>query len=414
MFVSNLLFRVDFWCRTLAYMKRLIFVLFLFAGHLAASRAEPFEQAEVIKAINLVSLLPQSTRAVRGDVVKGNTGLKTGNDSRAELQFPDLTITRVGSNSLFRFVAGTREIILDSGTMLFSAPPGAGGGKVRAGSITAAVTGSDFMISNVGTVKVICLSHKVTVYLTANPKIRAELLPGQMLDIAAGADRKMPRATTINLGKLLATSKLSEAGGFRPLPSQAILAQNTNRQRKAFSLANTNLTSESAEEVRSTESASNSSSQSRQTVAAQNARESTASTSAAPTVDNGIGGDQAKNTNNGNRNGENPGNSANKENPGNSANKENPGNSANKENPGNSANKENPGNSANKENPGNSANKENPGNSANKENPGNSANKENPGNSGNKENPGNSANKENRGNSGNNENRGNSAGRDRR
>ena len=306
--------------------EALILVLFLFAGHLAASRAESFEQAEVIKAINFVSLLPQSTRAVRGDVVRGNTGLKTGNDSRAELQFPDLTITRVGSNSLFRFVAGTREIILDSGTMLFSAPPGAGGGKVRTGSITAAVTGSDFMISNVGRVRVICLSHKVTVYLTANPKIRTELRPGQMLDIAAGAerkmpraitgaDRKMPRATTINLGKLLATSKLGEAGGFRPLPSQGSLAQNVNRQRKAFSLAKTNLTSESVEEVRSIETASNSSLQSRQTGAAQTARDSAASTSAAPTVDNATGGDQAKSTNNENRSGEKRGNSGNKENP---------------------------------------------------------------------------------------------------
>ena len=289
MVVKNLLSRVDFWCRTLAYMKRLILVLLLFAGHLPASRAEPFERAEVIKTIKLVSLLPQSTRAVPGDIIKGNTGLKTGGDSRAELQFPDLTITRIGSNSLFRFVAGTREIILDSGTMLFSAPAGAGGGKVRAGAVTAAVTGSDFMISNVGRVKVICLSHKVTVYLTANPKIRAELRPGQMLDIAAGADRKMPRATTISLGKLLATSKLSESGGFRPLPSQAILAQNTNRQAKAFSLAQTNLTSESAEVARSTtESANNS-------------------------VDNAIVGNQAKSTNNENRSGENPGNSGNNE-----------------------------------------------------------------------------------------------------
>jgi FecR protein len=320
-----------FWCRTLAYMKRLILVLLLFAGHPPASRAEPFERAEVIKAINLVSLLPQSTRAVPGHIIKGNTGLKTGGDSRAELQFPDLTITRIGSNSFFRFVAGTREIILDSGTMLFSAPAGAGGGKVRAGSVTAAVTGSDFMISNVGRVRVICLSHKVTVYLTANPKIRAELRPGQMLDIAAGADRKMPRATTINLGKLLATSKLSESGGFRPLPSQAILAQNTNRQAKAFSLAQANLTSESAEVARSTtESANNS-------------------------VDNAIVGDQAKSTNNENRSGENPGNSGNNENRGNSDIKENRGNSGNKENRGNSGIKENRGNGGNKEKRGNRA-----------------------------------------------------------
>ena len=362
MVVKNLLFRVDFWCRTLAYMKRLILVLLLFAGHLAASRAESFERAEVIKAINLVSLLPQSTRAVPGDIVKGNTGLKTGGDSRAELQFPDLTITRVGSNSLFRFVAGTREIILDSGTMLFSAPAGAGGGKVRAGSITAAVTGSDFMISNVGRVKVICLSHKVTVYLTANPKIRAELRPGQMLDIAAGADRKMPRATTINLGKLLATSKLSESGGFRPLPSQAILAQNTNRQAKAFSLAQTNLTSESAEVVRSTtESANNSSSQSRQTVAAQNARESATSTSAAPTLTTRLSGTKRKARTTRTGVARTPGTVATRRTRATAATRRTLANSGNKENPGNSGIKENPGNSGNKENPGNRGNNENRG-----------------------------------------------------
>ena len=285
-------------------MKRLVSILLLFAGHLSVLRGEPFEQAEVTKAINVVSLLPQDVRAGPGDIVEGDTALQTGGYSRAELQFPDLTITRIGSNSLFRFVTGTREIILDSGTMLFSAPTGAGGGTVRAGVISAAVTGSDFMISNVGRVRVICLSHKVTVYLTANPKIRAQLHPGQMLDIAAGVDRKLPRAATINLGKLLATSKLTEPGGFRPLPSQATLAQNTNRQAKAFSLAKANLTSESAEVVRSTtESANNSSLQSRQTEAAQTARESAASTSPAATVDNAIGGDQAKSTHNENRSG---------------------------------------------------------------------------------------------------------------
>jgi hypothetical protein len=40
-------------------------------------------------------------------------------------------------------------------------------------------------------------------------------------------DRKMARVTTINLGKLLATSLLSESGGFRSLPTQAILTLNT-------------------------------------------------------------------------------------------------------------------------------------------------------------------------------------------
>ena len=375
-------------------MKRILFVLLVFAGHLSALQAAPFEQAEVTKATNIVSLLPPDKRAVAGDVVKGETGLKTGGDSRAELQFPDLTITRVGSNSLFRFIAGTREMILDSGTLLFSSPAGAGGGKVQAGAITAAVTGTDFMISNVGTVKVICLSHKVTVYLTANPKIRAELLPGQMLEITpgtTGAVRKMPRVTTINLGKLLATSKLTQAGGFRPLASQAILVQNINRQAKAFSLAKADLTSEAAEEARATtQFASNSFSQSRQTTAAQTAK----ATSASSTGNN-----------------ENRGNRGNIENRGNSGNNENQDNRGNIENRGNSGNNENQGNRGNIENRGNSGNNENQGNRGNIENRGNSGNNENRGNSGNNENRGNSGNNGNRGNSGNNGNPGNNGNR---
>ncbi len=52
---------------------------------------------------------PQDVRAAPGDIVEGDTALQTGGYSRAELQFPDLTLTRVGSNALFRFIAGTRE-----------------------------------------------------------------------------------------------------------------------------------------------------------------------------------------------------------------------------------------------------------------------------------------------------------------
>ena len=210
-------------------MRHWISVLFVFVG-VSTLWAEPFDQAEVTKTINLVSLLPPDRRAAPGDLVKGDTALKTGGNSRAELQFPDLTITRVGSNALFRFVTGTREMVLDSGTMLFSSPKGAGGGKVQAGAITAAVTGSDFLISNAGRVKVICLSHKLLVYFTANPKVRAVLLPGQMLDIVPGAEKKMPPVVTINLETLLATSKLGEAGGFGPFPNQSILAYNVRRQ----------------------------------------------------------------------------------------------------------------------------------------------------------------------------------------
>ena len=126
-------------------MKRWIFVLFVALSTILL--AEPFERAEVTKAINRVSLLPRNAPAAPGDVVSGDSALKTGGNSRAELEFPDFTITRIGSNAIFRFVSGKREVILESGTLLFSTPEGAGGGKVRVGAITAAVTGTDFLVS---------------------------------------------------------------------------------------------------------------------------------------------------------------------------------------------------------------------------------------------------------------------------
>jgi hypothetical protein len=233
-------------------MKRWIFVLFLCVVHSTVLRGKPFERAEVTKTVNLVSLLPQATRAVPGDVIKGGTALKTGGDSRAELQFPDLTIARVGSDALFRFITGAREITLDGGAMLFSSPKGAGGGKVQAGAITAAVTGSDFLVANAGRVKVICLSHKVLVYFTANPKMRVVLRPGQMVDIAGGAT-KMPPVTRINLAVLVATSMLGEAGGLGPFPAQALLVG----QQKGSVPANdpqpgtVNLTTQAAQTARS-------------------------------------------------------------------------------------------------------------------------------------------------------------------
>ena len=149
----------------------------------ASLLAEPFEEAKVTETINIVSLLRQLRQpqpATVGDVIKGQTALKTGGESRAELKFPDLTITRVGANSLFRFYAGGRDMTLDGGTMLFYSPKGAGGGKVQAGAVTAAVTGSAFMVMNLSsTIKIVCLQHEVAV---SGPGFSRTIRPGQVID----------------------------------------------------------------------------------------------------------------------------------------------------------------------------------------------------------------------------------------
>jgi len=207
----------------------------------AGVQAEPFKRAEVTRTMNSVSLLPekQSARpASIGDLISGQTGLRTADDSRAELSFPDRTITRVGSNALFRFLAGGRDMTLDGGTMLFSSPKGAGGGQVQAGAITAAVTGTDFLVSYVkgpaakgGRVKVICLSRSVLVYFTANPRERRVLRPGQMVEIPNGAT-KFLCVSALSLSLILSTNELFETGGFGPLPSKALLKELAEKQKK--------------------------------------------------------------------------------------------------------------------------------------------------------------------------------------
>jgi hypothetical protein len=247
-------------------------------------RAEQlFERAGVTKTINDCSVLPRNRRAVVGDVITGDLALRTGGASRAELEFPDLTITRIGANALFRFLAGQRKIILDGGTMLFHSSKG--GATVQAGAVTAAVTGTDFLISNINKrVKVICLSGKILVYFTANPKARRGLKPGQMVDIPAGATT-IPAATTVNLATLLATSMLGSAGGMGPFPNQAAIEKNARNQQGASllggSLPAQAVTTQATQAGQATRSITTANSLAQQTAAQQAAAQQTAAQQAA-------------------------------------------------------------------------------------------------------------------------------------
>jgi hypothetical protein len=54
---------------------------------------------------------------------------------------PSQTITRLGEKTIFRVGEGPRTIDLGSGQFLLYAPKKAGGAKVKAGPVTAAITG---------------------------------------------------------------------------------------------------------------------------------------------------------------------------------------------------------------------------------------------------------------------------------
>jgi hypothetical protein len=113
-----------------------------------ARAAVPFDSARVTVVENRVSIgaLAQPEAGGRtakvSDVVREKDFLSTETDSRAELEFKDNSLVRVGQNTIFSFNAESRALALKKGSMLFYVPPGAGGGEIRTPSLTAAITGT--------------------------------------------------------------------------------------------------------------------------------------------------------------------------------------------------------------------------------------------------------------------------------
>jgi len=110
-------------------------------------------QAVVRQKVNVVTLAPNLTGAARpaaeGTVIQDENVVRTGTDSRAELAFADLTLARLGSNSIFSFDAEARAMNFTRGAVLFSKPTNSGAVQLRSGAISGAITGSTGFISTV-------------------------------------------------------------------------------------------------------------------------------------------------------------------------------------------------------------------------------------------------------------------------
>ena len=116
---------------------------------LATARAVlPFTQAKVTQIENKVSYgtvsggQAQLRAAKVSDLVKSGNFVQTENESRAELQYDDGSLVRIGQHTVFSFEADTRTLALEKGSLIFHVPKGAGGGTVKTPSLTAAITGT--------------------------------------------------------------------------------------------------------------------------------------------------------------------------------------------------------------------------------------------------------------------------------
>jgi FecR-like protein len=190
-----------------------------------AIAADSKKEARVTQIIRDVKLLPKDAAAraaVVNDRVAEDTGVRTGGDSRSELTFADLTITRLGANTIFSFNKAGRNVQLESGSILLRVPKNSGGGAINTSAVTAAVTGSTviFESTRAGKSKLIVLEGGARASLVKHLGQSQYVRAGQMLEVPAGATT-LPSPSDVDLNEIMRKHPLIT--DFPPLPSRDLI-----------------------------------------------------------------------------------------------------------------------------------------------------------------------------------------------
>jgi hypothetical protein len=205
------------------------------------------KEARVTQVIKDVKLLPGQGAprpASVSDDVRGDTAVRTGTESRAELTFTDLTIARLGANTIFSFNEGTRTIALSSGAILLRVPKDSGGAKIQTAAVTAAITGTTVMVEYHpdSYAKYLVLEGTMRLYLKGQLGESILMHAGQMMILNPNATR-LSELVDFDLERLWQTSLLTQ-GFSRSLGSEPLVAdaQHVQLEKKAAGeLIDTNL-----------------------------------------------------------------------------------------------------------------------------------------------------------------------------
>ena len=193
-----------------------LIVLFCVVGTASFVAADQLQQAHVSQVIQDVRLMEAHgaphPAVVNAKVTQG-MGVRTGVESRAELTFTDLTLTRLGANTIFSFKQGARELDLTSGAVLLQVPPKAPAVKVNTSAVTAAVTGGTALFATGPPTKFMVLEGIGTFYPTGHPERAATVNGGEMMTMTA--DGRMTKPEKFDVKQVLKTSRLIK--DFPPL-----------------------------------------------------------------------------------------------------------------------------------------------------------------------------------------------------
>jgi len=221
----------------------LVIVPLLLIAPAGSTIAAELKEAHVTRIIKDVQLLPSQAAprpAVVNDNVRSGTAVRTGADSRTELTFTDLTLARLGANTIFSFNEGTRNLDLGGGAVLLHVPKGAGGAKITTAAITAGITGTTVLMEyhRNAYIKFIVLEGTARMYLKNHLGESVLLGPGQMLIVKPNAT-SLPDPVTVDLKRLVQTCLLITE--FEPLASQSLILQQIQIQQNNRDLIPTNL-----------------------------------------------------------------------------------------------------------------------------------------------------------------------------
>src|SRR6267378_827386 len=193
-----------------------LMVLFWLVGVAPFVTADQLQQAHVSQVIQDVRLMEAHGAprpAAVNDAVTQQMGVRTGVESRAELTFIDLTLTRLGANTIFSFKQGARELDLTSGAVLLQVPPKAPAVKVNTSAVTAAVTGGTALFATGPPTKFMVLEGVGTFYPAGHPERAATINGGEMMTMTA--DGRMTKPEKFDVKQVLKTSRLIK--DFPPL-----------------------------------------------------------------------------------------------------------------------------------------------------------------------------------------------------
>ncbi len=130
-----------FW--VVLFLRALLPSVFIsWSGTLSAAGLKTATVTEIKNEVKISKEAEKERAAERNDMVAGKDRLWTGKKSRAELEFADKSIARLGSNTVFSFDPASRNMNLERGTALIHVPPGLSGARISTPAATAAPVAS--------------------------------------------------------------------------------------------------------------------------------------------------------------------------------------------------------------------------------------------------------------------------------